>query len=189
MATVAIGKDDKLPTGLNVEQFLEWAKGRRGRFELHDGAVVAMAPERVGNVAVKGNVYRALGDAIARAKVQCSALPDGAAVHVSEKKWYEPDALVYCGPQAPADSLHIADPVIVVEVSSPSTAHVDEGQKLIGYFSIASVHHYLIVDPEGLPVVHHQLQSDGTILTRIVASGTIRLDPPGIEVDVARFFS
>ena len=39
--------------------------------------------------------------------------------------------------------------------------------KLDGYFSLPSVHHYLIVDPEGPPVVHHSRQPDGTILNRL----------------------
>lgn len=189
MATTVRKSADDLPSGLTVAEFLEWVDGRAGAYELHDGAVVAMAPERVGHASVKGKVFRALGDAIDRAKLPCSGLPDGVGVKVSERKWYQPDALVYCGPPAPPDDIFIAAPVIVVEVGSPSTMHIDEFDKLIGYFSLPSVQHYLIISPLGPPVVHHQRQSDDTILTRIVSSGTIRLDPPGLELDVERCFA
>lgn len=181
--------DGELPSDLTVAEFLAWAKDRAGRFELHDGQVVAMAPERVGNVVVKGRIFRALGDAIARAKLPCHALPDGAAVRVSDKKWYESDALVYCGATAPVDDLEITNPIVVVEVVSPSTVQVDETSKLIGYFSIPSIEHYLIIYPEGLPLVHHRRQADGTILTSLVSGGKIKLDPPGVEFDVGEIHS
>ena len=189
MSVTARRTDGELPAGLSVAQFLAWMKDTPGRFELHDGQVVAMAPERIGNVAVKGNVFRALGDAITRAGLTCHALPDGAAVHISDDRWYEPDALVYCGPRAPSEDVAIKSPVIVVEVISPSTAQFDETRKLIGYFSVPSVEHYLIVYPEGLPIVHHRRQGDGTILTTLVSGGTLKLDPPGLAFDVAEIFA
>lgn len=189
MATAARTTDGDLPSGLTVDEFMGWVADRHGRFELHDGTVVAMAPERIVHASVKGKVYRALGDAIERAKLACTVLPDGVGVKVSERKWYQPDALVYCGPPAPAADIFIANPVIVVEVTSPSTAQIDEVHKLIGYFSLPSVQHYVIVNPDGLPVVHHQRQADGTILTRLVNGGEMHLDPPGLLLDAAAFFA
>lgn len=181
--------DGELPAGITVDEFLAWGADRQGRHELLDGVVVAMAPERIAHAAVKGRVFRALGDAIAKAGKDCHVLPDGVGVKVSERRWYQPDALVYCGPAAPPADLFVANPIVVVEVASPSTAFIDEFEKLIGYFSLPSVQHYLIVNPNGPPMVHHQRQSDDTILTRIVPGGSIRLDPPGLELDVERCFA
>ena len=189
MATAPKRPDDDLPRGMNVESFLKWMDPRRGRFELHDGAVVAMAPERVGHIATKGRVYRVLDQAVRAGDLPCHVMPDGVAVHVSDRKWYQPDALVYCGPLASDQAMKIDNPIIIVEVISPSTGHIDEGAKLIGYFSLPSVQHYLIVNPEGLPLVHHQRQSNDTTPTRIVAGGSLRLDPPGIEIDVTELFN
>ncbi len=182
MGTAAKRYDSGLPTGLDVDAFLEWYKSRPGRYELHDGAVYAMAPERVWHAETKFKVQAALADGISRAGLACRMVPDGVAVHVSDTTWYEPDALVYCGPEAAPNDLNIVAPVIIVEVASPSTERLDETVKLAGYFSVPSVQHYLINYAEG-PLVHHQRQGDGTILTRLVTSGPIRLDPPGIELD------
>ena len=189
MAVSARKDDGVLPSGLTVAEFLAWVDDRPGRFELHDGQVVAMSPERIVHAQVKYAVTRALSDAVAQASKNCHALPDGVGVKVSERKWYQPDALVYCGPPALPDDIFIAAPVIVVEVTSPSTAQIDELDKLIGYFSLPSVQHYLLINPHGLPLVHHQRQADGNILTKIVAGGSIRLDPPGLELDVERCFA
>jgi Uma2 family endonuclease len=83
----------------------------------------------------------------------------------------------------------VPNPIIVVEVASPSTRKIDASLKLNGYFSLPSVHHYLIVDPDGPPVLHHRRQGEGTILTTIVHDGALTLAPPGIEVVVAEIFA
>ena len=189
MATARKLTDDGLPTGLNVDEFLAWTKDQPGRFELHDGAVIAMSPERVGHASMKGRVYRALYDAVRAAKLSCHVLPDGVAVHISDRKWYEPDALVYRGPAAPADDIKIDAPIIVVEVVSPSSVKLDTQLKLTGYYAVESIQHYLIVLIEEQRVIHHQRQSDETILTRLLSAGPLRLDPPGIEVDITELFN
>jgi hypothetical protein len=101
---------------------------------------------------------------------------------------YGPDALVYCGPRLPNHALETPNPVIVVEVASPSTRKTDETVKLDAYFSVPSVHHYLIVDPDGPRLVHYGRQAAGTPLRVIVHEGALTLSPPGIEVggDVRR---
>ncbi|MDX2290140.1 MAG: Uma2 family endonuclease [Hyphomicrobiaceae bacterium] len=188
MGSVAKRYDSGLPTGLDVDAFLAWVNNRPGRYELHDGAVFAMAPERLWHARMKYKVQRALDEGIEKAGLEGRMVPDGVAVHVSTSKWYEPDAMVYCGPEAPSDNLNILDPIILVEVASPSTERLDETFKLTGYFSVPSVQHYLIIYPEG-PLVHHQRQGDGTLLTRLVSSGPIRLDPPGIALDTSLFIA
>jgi Uma2 family endonuclease len=87
---------------------------------------------------------------------------------------------VRCGAVVPPDTVKLTDPVIVVEVLSPSTRARDHGDKLIDYFRLPSVYHYLIVRTEDRAIIHHARNADGTILTRIVREGTLHLDPPGL---------
>jgi len=115
-------------------------------------------------------------------------LPDGMTVRVADDTSYEPDALVYCGERIVGDSVEVPNPVIVVEVSSPSTRQIDATFKLAGYFSVASVQHYLIVDPDKPVVIHHKRGSGDAIATRILNGGPIKLDPPGFEVTVEAFY-
>jgi Uma2 family endonuclease len=56
------------------------------------------------------------------------------------------------------------------------------------YFQIPSVVHYLIVHPTKRAVIHHRREESGGIATRILASGAIPLDPPGISVTVEEFY-
>lgn len=105
-------------------------------------------------------------------------------VRISRDTAHEPDALVHCGPKLPADAFEVPNPVVVVEVSSPSSRKIDAALKVKTYFSLPSVHHYLIVDPDEPRHLHHQRQTNGMILTRIFGEGISRLDPPGMEISV-----
>ena len=173
---------------VTVNEFLDWAVGRPGRFELFRGEIVKMSPETVGHAKIKGAAYRALVAAIERSGVACHALPDGVVVRISETTAYEPDAQVYAGPALASNDLEVPNPVIVVEVLSPSTQRIDVSQKLEGYFRLPSVVHYLIVDPNEPSVIHHKRGEGDTILTRVVTEGRIALDPPGIEIDLADIY-
>ena len=72
---------------------------------------------------------------------------------------------------------------------SPSTALRDTHRKLIGYFTLPSVFHYLVVDPIDRNVVHHKRGEGGLIETRPLHEGPLRLDPPGLELSVAELFA
>ena len=173
---------------MTVDEFLAWAEGRDGRWELHNGALVAMAPERVAHWETKGEVFVALRNAIARASLPCRAAPDGATVRINARTAFEPDASVYCGHRPPPSALEAPSPIIVVEVLSPSTAANDHTGKLEGYFSLPSVVHYLILDADTRKVIHHKRGQADVIETRILADGVLRLDPPGLEMAVQDLF-
>jgi Uma2 family endonuclease len=173
---------------MTVDEFLTWADGQEGRYELYHGQVYAMAPERSAHAETKFAVQTALAEGIRRAGLHCYMLPDGMTVRIDNTTAHEPDALVYCGPKLSADALEVPNPIIVVEVCSPSTRRIDAAAKLKGYFSLTSVHHYLIIDPGNPPLIHHQRHSDGTILTRLIGEGSLRLDPPGFELGAANIF-
>jgi Uma2 family endonuclease len=174
---------------MNADEFLLWAEGQEGRWELQDGAPVAMSPERVSHVRTKGLVFQALAGAIIRAQAPCEAFSDGVSVRIEDGSVYEPDAVVHCGPRVPEDSIEISNPVVVVEVLSPSTAARDHGVKLTGYFSLPGLAHYLILDPERRVVIHHKRGLGEVIETRILSDGLLRLDPPGLETHVADMFA
>jgi hypothetical protein len=62
---------------MTVDEYLAWAQGRPGRFELYAGVVYAMTPGRAGHAKVKFAVQAALRSAIQRSRLPCHLLPDG----------------------------------------------------------------------------------------------------------------
>ena len=170
---------------MNVDEYLAWAKGHPGRYELYDGIVYDMSPEGAGHAKIKFAVQTALAAGISARGLPCHMLPDGMTVRVEARTAFEPDALVYCGQEVAPAMLEIPNPVIVVEVLSPSTRHIDASKKLAGYFRLPSVAHYLIVDPTEPLILHHTRGTGDAILTHIVREGEIALDPPGLELRLA----
>lgn len=173
---------------MTVDEYLDWAVGRPGRYELFRGEVFAMSPETSGHAQAKYAIQSALLDAIRRSKLPCHMLPDGMTVRIDGDTAYEPDALVYCGEILPLSAIEVPEPVILVEVLSPSTRRIDISRKLADYFRLPSVVHYIIVDLVRPLVLHHARGPSDTILTRIITSGTVKLDPPGLDIALADIY-
>jgi len=175
---------------MNAADFLDWAAAQpRGRWELAAGEPVAMAPERATHARVKAAVHRGLERSIAEAGLACEAFPDGMAVLIDDATVYEPDASVRCGAPLDGDATSMRDPVLVVEVLSPSTRARDSGAKLEDYFRLPGLVHYLILKTDTRTVIHHRRVAGGEIATSIRRDGALDLDPPGLRLDVADLFA
>ena len=113
---------------MTADEFLAWAEHQlpeAGKFELWDGEVVVrhgpgFEEERSEHWDAKGAMF-ALCDAIKRAGLPCFAAVDGPMVRLSPNKMARPDVLVYCGPRVPRGVQEVPNPMILVEVLSPST--------------------------------------------------------------------
>jgi Uma2 family endonuclease len=169
-----------MPPHLSRQEFRRWAARQpKGRYERVAGSPVAMAPERWVHARLKARIWRALDRELRAAQLPCEAAPDGMTVEIDEETDYEPDALVNCGDPLADEAIAAPNPVVIVEVLSPRTEALDAGGKLADYFRLPSVRHYLLVRPLRREIIHHCRAGD-RIETRIVSSGAVDLDPPGI---------
>lgn len=174
---------------MSREDYRRWAEAQpRGRFERIDGVVVAMAPERSGHVETKSLVWLALRQAVAAAGLPCHVYADGMTMEVDDSD-FEPDAVLHCGEKLPPDAITVPEPMVVVEVLSPSARGDDLTRKLVAYFRLPSVQHYLVFWADRPQAIHHRRHEDGQgIDTRVMTEGEIRLDPPGIAITLAKIY-
>jgi Uma2 family endonuclease len=188
MARVANNLEPELV--LSRDAYRQWVQAQpTGRFERIDGVVVAMAPERISHARRKALIWLALRQAVAAGGLACEVLPDGATVEVDDND-FEPDVVLYCGDPLPGNGIAVPDPLIVVEVLSPSTRGDDLTRKLVAYFRLPSVRHYLVFWADRPQVIHHRRQDDGRgVETRMLTEGEIRLDPPGIAITMADVYA
>jgi Uma2 family endonuclease len=172
---------------MTVEQFHAWSarQPETDRYELVGGEAVAMSPERAWHNLVKLEVAIALREAVKAANVPCTVFTDGLGVAIDDMTVREPDASVQLGGDVDLNSKLVKAPIIIVDVVSPMSERNDLATKLLDYFKVASIQHYLIVLSEQRAVLHHQRNDRGSIDTRIVHDGDIVLDPPGITVTTA----
>jgi Uma2 family endonuclease len=115
------------------------------RYEMYDGEVFAMAGGSPNHGEVSLNAAMALR---LRAKPRgCKTY--GADVYVrpydDNKSAMSPDAYVRCGPPLPKEQRYVTDPIVIVEVLSPSTMQFDRGAKLQRYFKFDSLQHVILL--------------------------------------------
>jgi Uma2 family endonuclease len=126
---------------MTVAEFLAYDDGTDARYELVNGALVAMNPPATRHVQICQNIGRALDRQL---KAPCQALWSSLGVALSEadSTWRQPDLIVNCA--KPFNGYYVA-PRLVVEVLSPSTEKDDRTTKLDFYESLPSVEAILLV--------------------------------------------
>ena len=172
------------PKRMTADEFLAWAmeQPEGAHYELVAGQVVAMAPERAIIGMVKARLTQEIMSAIDAADLPCETYVGSMAVRINTNTIYEPDVIVRCGARLDGNAIEVTDPMIIIEVVSPSSTKRDTGSKLTDYFSIPSARHYLIVSTDNPTIIHHRRDDTGAITTTILRNGTARLDPPGITL-------
>ena len=156
-----------------VEEFLAWDDGTDRRDELVDGQVVAMAPPSEAHAAIVINLGAELRS---RLKPPCRVL-GGAGVRLTDRDGtcYQADLAVTCSPPERARP-HVEDPVLIVEVLSPSTEVHDRGRKVEDYSRLPSVNEILLVSSEERRVRSWRRDGPRWIVEDLIGEAELRLD-------------
>ena len=170
---------------MSLDEFLAWDDGTDTRYELWGGGVVAMAPP----MARHGLLALALGGEIRaalRARSPCRALSEaGIALPDRNDTFYVADIAVTCEPLRAEDRL-ISNPVLIVEVLSPSTAATDRQIKIPDYRRIPSVQEILLIDSESAFAEVHRREGDRWINEIIRGiEGTLALNSVPLTISMS----
>ena len=94
-----------------------------------------------------------------------------------------PDLSVVCGPleRVEATNEAVANPTVLFEVLSPSTADYDHGKKFAIYREIPTLKDYLLIHSEEVFVEHFTLQPDGSWILRDHKGIDAVVDIPNIQ--------
>jgi Uma2 family endonuclease len=157
---------------LTVEEFLDWDDGTDRRHELVDGRIVAMAPPSEVHATIVSNLTIRIGNQL---RAPCRVLGEfGARLADRDDSFYQFDLAVTCAP-ADAGRRYIADPVLIVEVLSPSTQLHDRGRKLEDYRQLPSVKEILLVASEQRRVQHWRRDGPRWIVEDLIGDADLRL--------------
>lgn len=130
-----------LESGMTLEAFLAWEEGQSERYEFVDGEAFAMAGGTEAHDTIRGSIYAGIRSQLAGKP--CRPHLDIKLVCPNGRVRY-PDVAVVCGPRDPK-ATRLVDPVVVVEVLSPSTQAVDYIVKSHDYGSVPSIAVYVLV--------------------------------------------
>ena len=132
---------------MNVEQFLRWEDGTDTRYELVDGFPLAMAPPARAHGILCARLAGAI-DASLRGRRPCTAQTEaGIAWPDRDDSFYVADVAVSCRPYERGEQL-VREPILIVEILSPSTERHDRLTKVPVYRGIESVEEILLIDSE-----------------------------------------
>ena len=177
---------ETLPT--SVEEFLDWSEGREGKHEFVRGTTIKMAPELSEHVIYKSNMLFAFDRALRATAPPLRLLGDGIGLLIPEGSVRQPDLSINEGSLVRGERL-LAQPFLVAEVTSPSTAMTDEAHKLREYFTIPTIRHYVIAYPDSRSVVWHDRSEGGSeTTTRMLASGSMTFAPYDLTIAVEDIF-
>lgn len=167
-----------------VEEFDRWHAKQPERWEFFDGVAVMMAPGSLPHTIIKGNIFRHLGNKLAG--TICRAFVDGAEVKGTAFSAI-PDVVVACG-AIDQQSSTINDPVVIVEVLSPSTERDDAGRKWQAYCLIPSLKHYIVAAQVNRFVTLHTRTGPASFEERVYQEGSIDLPAIGISLSLDEIY-
>lgn len=140
------------PCCITAEQFLQIDFGSDIKAELDNGIVRMMAGGTAAHARIQTNVLIALGNVLRGSACRPYGPDMGLRTHDNSVRY--PDVSAYCGKDSEIFDAAKAfdDPVVIVEVLSPSTRLSDQGTKLGEYRALPSVQSILMIDPDAQTV-------------------------------------
>jgi Uma2 family endonuclease len=130
---------------MTLAEFLGWEDGTDTRYELLEGFPVAMAPPAPAHGLLAAQLCIRIGAALQSRRPCMVQVEAGIARPDRDDTCYVADLAVSCKPPLRGDQL-ISDPVLIVEVLSPSTGLYDRQTKVSDYRRIGSVEEILLID-------------------------------------------
>jgi Uma2 family endonuclease len=167
---------------LSVAEYLAWERTQPTKHEYHLGEVFAMAGGSPRHNFLSAAIIVSLHAAM-RGK-GCQVLSSDQRISAKkDARYVYADAVAACGgvQLEPGTTDVLANPRVIVEVLSRSTADYDRGEKWESYQRLPSLTDYLLVTQKSVQIEHYQRATDGSWRYRLLEAGdTITLANGGV---------
>ncbi len=179
----------KLKQRWTAKSFLAFEAESEVKHELIDGEVYAMAGSSLEHSEISANITISIGSQLSNSS--CRVLTSDMMVKADDEHYFYPDVSVVCGrPALEAGGRRVLlNPILIVEVTSPSSRHHDRGRKREYYQRIPSVQAILIIDQQRVYVEYYRRCDAGwtrQVFTRL--DDVIRLDMLNCTLPLAQIY-
>jgi Uma2 family endonuclease len=179
---------EPLVTIAEFDAFLE-AQRDDALWELVGGQVVAMTNPTEDHEQIAGNIGAPLK--LAMDAKGCRAYQGGIRVQRSAERRAvdkpRPDVVVRCGPSGGRN--FITDPLVVIEVLSPSGMDLDRGEKLRFYKGLPTLRHIVLVYQDQMRVEHYRKTDAGwTPETLTQPADVLDFEAVGFAIDLEKIY-
>ncbi|MEM7128501.1 MAG: Uma2 family endonuclease [Chloroflexota bacterium] len=151
----------KKSTFISLAEYLEQEKTAIYKSEYYAGAIFMMAGGSPNHNRISGNAFSEL--LINTRGSSCEPFNSDQQLMLPGGLYTYPDAMVVCGEieYDEKDSNAITNPVLIVEVLSPSTSNYDRGEKFEFYRELDSFKEYLTIHQDRVHIEHWYKQTNG----------------------------
>jgi Uma2 family endonuclease len=176
---------------LTEEQYLRIESEAEFKSEFHDGRMYAMAGASPNHAlltsAMIAQLYR-------QVPAGCRVFSSDLRIKVAPTGLYTyPDCSVICGDlQTFGDQKDVVlNPLLIVEVLSPSTEGYDRGKKFESYRAIESFREYLLIHQDRRHVEHYSKQDDGSWVLREHSGveGLVSIARLGVRISLGELYA
>ncbi len=146
-------------TYLTPGEYLTWERKQPFKNEYHNGYIIAMSGASRAHNRITVDITIQLGNQLMNS--ECEVFASEMRVRTSsEVSYFYPDVIVVCGePRFEDDTFDtLLNPIIVIEVLSPSTAAFDRGEKFEYYKQLASLQEYILISQDRVRVESYRRQ-------------------------------
>lgn len=140
---------------MTVDEYLAFERNHEGKHEYIAGHVYAMSGASAAHNIITANTLAGLHTHVRQRN--CTVFPSDMRLGIPNQKLYVyPDIMVVCGDVQFGDHEQdtLLNPVIIIEVLSPSTEQYDRGTKAQYYRTIPSLQEYLLISQEERYIEH-----------------------------------
>jgi Uma2 family endonuclease len=175
---------------LMVEEFLDCCPNDQRHYQLIDGVIVAMAPPAGRHQIIAARLTSSIVSALdanhpgCTARSQAGIAPQG----LSGRNHFETDITVTCEPGLGFKGI-VTEPVLIVEILSPSTERDDHFVKLPEYQAIPSLREILYIESESVAATVYRRQADGWDAIAIAGpEARLELYTIGLDIPLAAVY-
>ncbi len=132
----------------SFEEYLDLEEVAEFRSEFHDGEIIPVEAATDNHAAITGNAITALNNALRRKNKKCKVFDASLKVRIEEHNHaVYPDIMVICGERQYYENRKdvVLNPLLIIEVLSPSTSSYDRGDKFAKYRSLPSFKEYVLI--------------------------------------------
>lgn len=147
----------KPKTKINVNDYLKDENSSEIRHEYIYGEIFAMSGASASHNIISGNIFGNLWTHLKSSS--CQAFSENMKLKADEQTFYYPDVMVACD-KTPKSAYYREEPILLVEILSPSTERTDRHEKLAVYKKITTLREYLIVSQDKIYVEVYRRTGD-----------------------------
>ena len=140
------------------EEYITQERKALHKSEYLDGQIFAMSGASRAHSLITSNISNTLYNQLVAS--DCEVHSSDMRVQPSPIAYFYPDVVVACGEPRFEDDVYdtLLNPIVIVEVLSPSTAAYDRGEKFEHYQQLVSLQDYVLISQNRFCVEHYRRQ-------------------------------